>query len=619
MITKQQFAINKHIERQFEEAEEDARAKAGAIEISENINPGIRIIPPEEVEGKELPPPKGLLGIEEGRYSCPAAKKGREHVSNFTITPLYLLRDSKNPKRVMEITNIYGEKIVVCCPVKALTSPREFSAIVEGKGNFVPSFTSAQFSIIKEYLYQYEETAEEITVLGYQPETGYYAFANGVFDGKDFYQANEYGIVKIRDHRYYLPAFSIVNEDAEREYHNERKFVYEHGKTSFQAWANQLVKVFGDNAKIGICFLVAAAFRDIVFAHANCFPLLFLFGPKGTGKTTFRQAMKRIFGNYGPNDAIGLESASSSKGFARKLAQIRNGMEAFEEYKNKIDRQLIGMLKNVYDGIGYERAQSSNDNRTHATLVNSAVILGGQEMPTKENALFSRVVMLTFDRTKFDEQERQAFGELEEMIAEGMGNVLLEILQHRETVSKEFYRQFSKIYSQLRRDPDTQHMDERTLTNTAALLAPFSALCSSLKFPFTYEEIVSNFKGRIKAQHSQMTKTNEVNQFWQVFEALEGKSIYGGRHYLVKEEIIYIHMESVFPIYYEQAVKQNINALDQSTLESYLTMQPYFEESKEKDRKKERITMNNGDVSKVKRCLKFRHKDLDFDFLQSPI
>ncbi|MCB0568013.1 MAG: hypothetical protein KDD01_26885 [Phaeodactylibacter sp.] len=618
-MNKQEFAIDKSIERQFEALEEEARAKAGAIEITENTEPGIRIIPPAEIQGKKLPPPSGVLGIEEGRYMCPAAKKGREPVSNFTITPLYLLRDSKNPKRVMEITNINGEKIVVCCPVKALTSPREFSTIVEGKGNFVPSFTSSQFSIIKEYLYQHEETAEEITVLGYQPETGYYAFANGVFDGKDFYHANEYGIVKIGEHQFYLPAFSIVNEDAESEYHNERKFVYEHGKTSFEAWANQLVKVFGDNAKIGVCFLVAAAFRDIVFTHANCFPLLFLFGPKGTGKTTFRQAMKRLFGNYGPNDAIGLESASSSKGFARKLAQIKNGLEAFEEYKNKIDRQLIGMLKNVYDGIGYERAQTSNDNRTHATLVNSAVILGGQEMPTKENALFSRVVMLTFHKTKFNDEERQAFGELEEMIAEGMGNVLLEILQHRELVSKEFFRQFSKIYSQLRRDEDTKQMDERTLSNMAALLAPFSALCSVLKFPFTYEEIFSSFKGRIKAQHKQMIKTNEVNQFWQVFDVLEGKSIHRGEHYLVKDEIIYIHYESVFRIYNDEATRQNINALDKSTLESYLTMQPYFVESKDKGRTRERITMNSGESSKVKRCIKFKYEELNLEFLEPTI
>lgn len=583
---------------------------------------GIKIFPPLEMTGKELPEPSygSSLQIKDGRYYCPAGKKGNVAVTNFTITPLYLLRDNREPKRVMEITNVKGEKVVICCPVKALTSLKEFSAIVEGKGNFVPSFSTTQFSIIKEYLYEYEEAAEEISVLGHQPATNHYAFANGVFDGKGFYQANEYGIVKIEDQRFYLPAFSLVNEDAAQEYHNERKFVFENGKTTFKEWAAQLVKVFGDNAKIGVCFVVAAAFRDIVFSNANNFPLLFLFGPPKTGKSTFRLAMMRLFGNYTPTDAIGLESASSPKGFARKLAQVKNGLVAFEEYKNKIRPELIGMLKNVYDGIGYERAQTTNDNRTHATLVNSAVILGGQEMPTKENALFSRVTMLTFGKTKFNDQERAAFVELEKTIADGLGNVLLEILQHRETVATEFSRQYAQVYSHLRQDPTTAQMDERAISNVAALLAPFRALANLLSFPFDYKDAYGIFRNLVKSQHEQMAQTNEVNQFWQIFDALEGKSIFKGNHYDVRGESLYIDMKGVFPVYYEQAQRQNVNALDQTTLESYLAMQTYFERPQGGDgngRLKTRITMESNGRKKVTRCLQFRHEDLDLDFLQS--
>lgn len=579
---------------------------------------GIRIIPPAEAEEKELPPPKMPLGIEEGRYICPASKKGREAVTNFTITPLYLLKDSKDPKRVMELENVNGEKTVICCPVKALTSPREFAAIVEGKGNFVPSFSSNQFALIKEYLYQHEETAEEVTVLGHLPETGYYAFANGIFDGKDFYLANEYGIASIGESRYYLPAFGKVNEDAEREYHNERKFIFEDGNTTFEKWGLQLVKTFGDNAKVGICFIVAAAFRDVVFAHTNCFPLLFLFGPKGTGKTTFRQAMRRLFGAYGPNDAIGLESASSPKGFARKLAQVRNGLEAFEEYKNRIDRNLIGMLKNVYDGIGYERAQTSNDNRTHATLVNSAVILGGQEMPTKENALFSRVLMLTFSKTKFDDGEKAAFRGLEEMISAGLGNVLLEILRHRGVVATQFDRQFSTVYGHLRRDSKTNGLDERTLANVAAILAPFRVLSGLLDFPFDYKAIYRLMREKVIEQHDQMTKTSEVSEFWQIIDSEEGQSFFRGTHYVVRGEHLYLDFNRTFKIYKEQAIKQQINHLDKATLESYLTMQPYFERPQgkgEADRLKSRVVMEEGGPQR--RCMKFQHEALDLDFIKT--
>ncbi|MGH1433094.1 MAG: hypothetical protein ACRBG0_01405 [Lewinella sp.] len=582
---------------------------------------GVLIIQtPDPVIDQELPAPEsGSLEIKDGRYYLPSNRRGKEHVSNFTITPLYLLTDSREPKRILQCTNIFDESAIICCPVRSLSKPSEFAAIIEGKGNFVPSWTGSQFSVIKEYLYQHEMQAEEIAILGHQPETNLYAFANGVFDGENFYEVNEYGIVDINDQKYYLPAFSKVNEDAEQEYHNERKFVFQAGNSSFSEWASCLCAVFGNNAKVGICYVVAAVFRDIVFRYANCFPLLFLFGPKGTGKTTFRNAMHRLFGQYGAHDAIGLGSASSPKGFARKLAQVRNGLQAFEEYKNKISPNLIEMLKNVYDGIGYERAQTTNDNRTHATLVNSAVILGGQEMPTKENALFSRVLLLLFNKTKFSAAEKAAYNELERKIEGGLGDVLLEILQHRKIVEENFLAVFQKVYGHLRKDSVTSHLEERTLTNVAALLTPFKILSAHLEFPFDYKEAYIFIRERIKAQAEYMSKTNEVNQFWQVFDALDQNKIHRDTHYKITGGgLLSIDLKRVFPIYYEQATKQNLNVLDESTLKSYLMMQSYFQSAKD-NRSTTRVTLGEPPFAKSVRCMQFQvegMKDLDLDFIE---
>lgn len=580
----------------------------------------LRIISPTPFEAKEMPEPNlnhDGFKIEEGRYFFNVNKKGWQHVSNFILKPLYLLRDSKHPKRIMELTNVFGESTIICCTVKAMSSNTEFSALVEGRGNFVPSWASYQFSTIKEYIYQYEDTAEEITILGTQPDTGYYAFANGVFDGTAFYKVNEYGIAEIRNQQYYLPAFSKVNEDAHKEFHNERKFIFQSGQTTFTSWSKQLTAVFGQNAILGICFVVAAAFRDIVFSHTNSFPILFLFGPKGTGKTTFRNALHRLFGNYGPNDAIGLGSASSPKGFARKLAQIRNGLEAFEEYKNRIYPALIEMLKNIYDGIGYERAQTSNDNRTHATPVNSAVIVAGQEMPTKENALFSRVILLSFGNTSHTEEAKQDFRQLELIIDQGLGNVLLEIIVHRQRIEQEFAVNFNTVYAHLRKDPQTQHLEERSLTNVAALLAPFLVLSKHLAFPFDYKEAYRTFRDRITSQHDQMSKNNEVNQFWEVFDFLAGKvEIQENRHYKVSEDkkTLYLRLKEIHPKYMEQGKKQDATLLDASTLESYLMMQPYFKRPEGRKKFQQRFG-----VFGQKQCLAFELSFLELENLSQTL
>jgi hypothetical protein len=591
-------------------------------------NKGIVIVPPVEVSQikHDLPShDNNGFAIVEDKYWF-MNRNTPYSVSNFVINPLFLLKDSSNPKRVLELMNTHGNKVVVCCPVKALSSNTEFTAIVEGKGNFVPSWSRENFSKIKEFIYQFEHVAEEISVLGHQPDTGHYAFANGVFDGKRFYQINEYGICTVQDQNYYLPAFSKVNEDAEREYHNERKFVYAHGQAGFSEWSKQLLQVFETNAISGVCFVVASAFRDIVFSHANSFPMLFLFGPKGTGKTTFRNSLHRLFGNYGTNDAIGLGSASSPKGFARKLAQVRNSIQPFEEYKNRIDGRLIEMLKNIYDGIGYERAQTSNDNRTHATLVNSSVILGGQEMPAKENALFSRVLMLTFDKTSFSKAQKEGFKALEKMISGGMGNVLLEILQYRKLIAQSFQAEYSKIYGHLRQDPETQSMEERTLSNMATILTPFYILKDKLDFPFSYKDAYRSIRECIKVQHQAMQKSNEISQFWEVMEFLNDKSLIQDRKDYRKgghgeDEILSVNLNSVFPLYYDYGKRQNINVLDKSTLQSYLSMQPYFK--RQRNGRKDHPVRLEEASSKMTRCLQFRvnlmeKQEIDFVGVKVP-
>ncbi len=565
------------------------------------------------------PEPEPPLYLGENCYLFEENKgktKSKERISNFAIVPLYLLLDSHDPKRVWLLRNMQEEETELCFPSRYLSSPKDFCALIEGKGNFVFSANMKQLATLKEYLYPKEQKAQEIGTLGHQPETGYYAFAQGIYDGSTYLQADEYGIVRAGEKLYYLPAFSKVNELAEREYHNERKVLFRPGKATFEQWAQQLITVFGDNAVIGICFVVAALFRDIIFAHVNAFPILFLFGPRGTGKTTYRLGLKVLFGNYGPNDAIGLGSQSSPKGFARKLAQIRNGLEAFEEYKNRINPALIEMLKNIYDGIGYERAQSTNDNRTHATPVNSAVIVAGQEMPTKENALFSRVLMLSFGKTSHTDEAKREFHALETLIEDGLGNVLIEIITHREAVSAQFEKSFSEVYAHLRKDHTTNSMDERSLSNVAALLAPMKLLAERLAFPFSYAEAYKAFRSRLLSQNEQMAQSSEVVQFWRIVGVLiDNGQIRANHDYKISEGRIAIFMEGIFRQYYKHCTETGITPLDQATLESYLSMQPYFRRPEnDPGRIKTKVRMENG---LQRRCLVFEENFTESEFLKN--
>ena len=53
--------------------------------------------------------------------------------------------------------------------------------------------------------------------------------------------------------------------------------------------------MFGDNAKIGICFLIASLFRDLIVNVTTSFPILNLFGPKGSGKSELAHSLTSFF------------------------------------------------------------------------------------------------------------------------------------------------------------------------------------------------------------------------------------------------------------------------------------------------------------------------------------
>lgn len=521
---------------------------------------------------------------EEGYYYQWTERDKKGHlvesaISNFIINPMYLLKHNRNPKRIIEVNNVFLEKATVCIEVRKMATVDTFKSEIEGKGNYVLKANRPQFDSIKEVIFFQESQAEEIDTLGWSKDHQLYTFSNGVFFGGDFYQVDSFGIAHTPKGKFYIPALSSVNENGAADYANERKFQFKPGNTSLSDWAQMVVGVYGENGKIGICFIIACLFRDFIFDTKDCFPLLFLFAPPQSGKSTFRDSFLALFGE--PQTPISLESASSPKGFSRKMAQFANALIVFEEYKNRINQSLIGMLKSIYDGIGYERALMTNDNKTHSTPVLSGCMLVGQEVPTKENALFTRVLMLEFGRQSWSAEEKTQLDKLRKVETEGLGNVLFQMLQHRPLIESGFNAAFDLVFQDLRKDHLAPLIPDRHIKNAAILLAPFKLIAEKESLPFTYQDALKIIAHRLKEQAEMMSRTNEVNQFWEAFHYLKNEHRLSAEiHYKYGEEngikLLYLIFNQVYPIYNEYMTRQGMNAVEQETLLRYLKQQAYF-------------------------------------------
>lgn len=108
--------------------------------------------------------------------------------------------------------------------------------------------------------------------------------------------------------------------------------------TSQSDFFAKVVQVFGDNAKVGLCFYIATLFRDIVIGKSRSFPLLNAFGPKGCGKTEFAATLMNFFYKYETKyEPLSITNASMPA-LSDYVGGVSDALVHIDEYKTPSHR-----------------------------------------------------------------------------------------------------------------------------------------------------------------------------------------------------------------------------------------------------------------------------------------
>lgn len=510
---------------------------------------------------------------EQGGAYYSITKDGPKMVCGFKIRVLYLVKSKTNPKRIVEITNTYGQSAILDLPTDAFVSIGSFKKAVESVGNFVFEGTETDLTKLKKKLFREERVTTEITTLGWNDRGRFYSFANGIFNGT-WNRIDEYGIVSNDKYNYFLPYMSAIY-DGDEDYTNEKRFRHRPNDATFARWSELVYDSYGPNGAMGICFCIASLFRDLFFNLNNCFPMLFCFGERQSGKSTFAESFKYLFGE--PQDSISLENPSTIVGVIRTLANFSNSVVVLDEYKNSIDKKTVGMLKGLYDGFGRTTGIKSNDNQTKVVKPRSSVFTMGQDMPTIDNALFTRYIMLEFRSIG---RNYAAFEALKNMEKRGLTSVTLEVLQHRESLEKQFAAGYKTIYKFLKEEMAEYGIEDRMFLNMASILTPALYLMDNelLRFPFSKEELIQMGMSIIKRQHEQISNSTDANRFWDIFVALvRSGDIKEGFDYKFSKGRLFMRLGNVHPLYMERHRQiNNMVGQDKTTIEYYLKNSPAF-------------------------------------------
>ena len=525
--------------------------------------------------------------VDHGCYMSITEKGSVYEWSNFTMLPLFHIKDTTNPKRLYKIKNAMNQEEILELKQEDLIALAKFKQKIEGLGNFIWKGTEKELTKLKSYLYEKTETATEITQMGWQ-RAGFYAFGNGVFYDDLFIKTDDYGIVRLKDKgNYYLPSCSTIYKSDTKLFTFEKQFVHLNlSSVTLKEFTDQLFKVYGDNGRVGFCFYLATLFRDVVTTTSanHWFPILNLFGPKGSGKSELGHTLLSLFtiSYTAPNIQNSTPSALNDT-----VAQSANALAHIDEYKNDIDPKMIEFLKGLWDGTGRTRMNMDLDKKKETTAVDSGIILSGQEMPTSDIALFSRLIFLQFPRSEFSDLEKQNYKKLLEMRSLGLTHLTLEVLKQRKHFEQAWSTAFHETQTIVANALGMEKGEDRIMNNWCVPLAALRVLQGIIP-TLTYDDMLRVTIEGIKKQNGECKTNGELGTFWYVVQYLasEGDLIEGGDFFIrfyskfktdiinaiwqSERPVLFLQKSRIFSLYRKEGRQANEKVLPTDALKYYL-------------------------------------------------
>ena len=485
-------------------------------------------------------------------------------VSNFSIEILQHMEDEKRPMRLVKLVNIHRRKRIFECESHYFTVAGKFLTVVEEKGNYQFTGTPGDYGKLKAYLMDKMGDGRMIDVLGWQPE-GFFAFNNAAVD-TEVHTYSNYGGFEYKDVNYYIRSANSLYANNNTKYMNQKKVLYIDSGIRFEQWCKQMHLVYGEASMVMITYGIACVFSDFIHKMKGFFPIIFLYGEAGTGKTKMVEQVQTLFG-VKQNAMTITGKANTDKAQIRKFAQLVNMLVFLEEYRNVVDDKQIEMLKGLWGRNGYERGNIESDYGTDTVPISSGVVMTGNDYPNND-PLLTRLIVVEMNKNEFNEEERTNFGKMEEMELTGYSSIIGELVRHREY----FVDSYSLVAKDVKKEVAFKmkglDLVDRNIDNMTVLVSVFTVMAKKLKFSFSKEQLLDALMGMMRQQSMKRDVGGEVSSFWDIFSQLmldklipvranDDYKIEGDRIYIRFTRVMNNYLKKHYEIYKKTGVTKN--------------------------------------------------------------
>ncbi len=554
---------------------------------------------------------------------------GTHKATNYSILPKYHIKSTLQNRRVVMIDN-GREQHTIDLPDKALTSISNWEEVMINKGDFVASevFSKYHFVKIRNYITSRITTAHEITTLGWQPANEFWSWSNAVAfkeaeTGRlSIREYDNTGIVEVNDKKYLSASMSEFSRDMMDEgknpYENDLYLSFKDGGHNFADWANLFMEVYNDHGDFGVAFALLSINKDLVYKMQQKMPLLYLYGPKGSGKSAFGESLQNLFFSGTNSDGRLIQAVNMTPGmispyaFYNALSRFRNCFRLFNEYDPMvIDQSFRGMFKAAYDGEGRERGSGDGFVRTEIQKVLGTIGLAGQYLDTNDDgALMSRSINLSFseerNKTRTDDQ-KEKYRMLMTWEKQGLSGAVLDIIKWRPYFADQLEAKFYDTKKQLIADARAmgkRNLEERLLNNYSLLISAMEVANGLCTLRNSIDGFYKKSLMKMIELSNMLTENNVLTKFWRSMETLwQDGLIKEGNHFtigrkskvtyrsaggtmLTKEfgteqvplmtEVMVIQIGKMMGVYEKEMRARGHKAINEATVLEYLKDQPYF-------------------------------------------
>ena len=442
-------------------------------------------------------------------------------VSNFSIRIIQHMQDEKKPMRLVEIHNVHGRKITFDTSTDDFVSEAAFRKMIEGKGNFSWMGKGTDFERLMLKLKEDMGDGRMVHILGWQPE-GFWCFNNKVVqqDGSTI-TPDSYGQFQVDKTSYYIPSGNELYATNEFKFGPQKLVKYSEPKAKLEDYYKMMKGVHREYAYTAILFGIATVFSDVIYQQLQSFPMLFLYGPAGTGKDQLIHATQSMFGH--PQPALELTgAANTAKGTMRDLAQFRNLPGHWSEFRN--GKGLEDMLKGIWDRKGYKRGTIDHAFANEVLPVLCTLIFTGNDYPTND-ALIDRFIGLELTVNQFDAEADKRYNELKETILGGVSGFITQILPMRADFERDFWKQHKAATKELKKHLANLQVSSRMVQNAATLVATLDLVEDKLPLPFTKAEYLQHLYNAYEKQLTKRSTGSATMRFWEcVLAAIRDKN-----------------------------------------------------------------------------------------------